>query len=156
MLRLRAAAPLLVALLATAPLLASCSSGSSDASGSAGQGASSDASGGAASSAVCRDLDAIKTSMAGLKDIKVGQGGLNDLATTLTTVQDQVRRLSQDAKTQYAPETAQVRSSAQALKASLRKAASDPSLDSLGQVKDDLTALGTSFDRLSTAVSQGC
>ena len=152
--RLPAAVSLAASALVLVPVLASCSTNSS--SGDTGSAGGTSSPSATANPAVCADLSDLKASMADLKNVKVGQGGLSDLGARLGTMQSQVQQLSRDARSEFSPETAAVRSAADGLQKSLKQATRNPSLDSLTAVKNSVSSLGASFDALTTAVGDAC
>ena len=118
--RVRRAA-LAAATLLTVSAVSSCSSDNPTASPAP---ATSSAAQPSASPAVCSSLDALKSSVADLEDVKVGDDGLSRLGS-LAAVKEDLQQVMSDAKEQFKPEISAVTSSVDDLQTSLKAAQSD-------------------------------
>ena len=122
---------------------------------SSGGGSSASPSGGA-TPAVCADLSALRASADKIKASKGGQGSLNTLTTELNAMQATVKKLSDDAATQYSAQVDAIQAAGSQLDASLRKASGSPSATTLAAVGADVRGLGVAVRNLTTAVGNTC
>lgn len=135
--------PRLTATLATLALTASLVAGCADEGDTA---------------AVCDDVDALRASVSSLEDLDIREGGdtLTDLSGVLDEIRSDVRKLADDASTEYADEVDAVQAAANALRASVDAAALAPTVQTLSTVADDARSLGATFEALGTAVGDTC
>lgn len=106
--------------------------------------------------AVCDDVDALQQSMNKIKDAKVGENALDTLTTESANIKSQVQKLGKDASAQYSSQVDKVKSTSQALGASVQAASSNPTSATFTAVSDDAKALGTAVSNLADAVSGTC
>lgn len=106
--------------------------------------------------AVCSDVDALKSSISGLTDVKLEQGALATLQSKLTQVQDDYAKLKSDAKTQFSSELSAVDSAAGSLKSGLQTASANPSAASIAALAPLVQALASALSNLQSAVESTC
>ena len=106
--------------------------------------------------AVCSDVDALKTSVSALTDVKVEQGALSELQSKLTAVQQDLAKLKTDAKSEFSTQLDGVDTSAEAFKSSLEAAVANPTATTLSAVVPPLQSFGTALTDLESAVDKTC
>lgn len=106
--------------------------------------------------AVCDDMDALRSSLADLRDLSVSKDGVDAVRAQLADVGDQVDQLKADASSEYQPQIDVVKGSETDLRTSLSAAKEGPTAQTLAQVADDLGALTSAVEDLGTAVSTTC
>jgi predicted PurR-regulated permease PerM len=104
--------------------------------------------------ALCQSLDTLAASVEKLRAADVKDP--TAFQSELTTVQDNLQKVREDAGEQWATEIAAVESSAATVKASLQAAAASPSAASLSAVVDAARALQVSFADLKAVASASC
>jgi uncharacterized phage infection (PIP) family protein YhgE len=107
-------------------------------------------------SPVCDSLEAVETSLAHIRTATVGENGLSQLQADLTTMKTNLSQLAADARAQFAPQVAAVRSTVNQLSTSAAAAKSDPDAGNLGAVGDAVSALRSSVHELRDAMSATC
>lgn len=107
-------------------------------------------------SPVCEDADELRSSLAGLQDIKIQQGMADQLQTQLQQVQTDLDQLAGDASNELSDEVTAVKEAASTLRASVGAAVDSPSAAALGQVSTDLSGLVTAIGDLSDALAGTC
>jgi hypothetical protein len=112
--------------------------------------------GGKNTPAICGDVDALKSSISALKDVKLEQGALSTMQSKLMQVQDDYSRLKSDAKSQYSSQLQAVDSASASLKTSLQAASADPSAANLAALAAPLQALSSALADLQSAVENTC
>jgi hypothetical protein len=112
---------------------------------------------GTGTSAVCDDVDALRTSMGALKTVDLRAGDkISDLTDALDQIKTDVGKLVDDASAKYQTEIDAVQSGADRLGTSVDAAVADPHAASLSTVADDVRGLGTAFKDLQKAVADTC
>ncbi len=106
--------------------------------------------------AICSDIDALKTSVDDLKKVDVTQNGLATLKESLTKVQSDLKKVTDDAKKQYLTEVDAVDQAASSLAASLEAATVSPSAQTIAAVGVAVQALTASLKALESAVKDTC
>lgn len=113
--------------------------------------------GGEDQSAVCDDVDALRTSLTSLQAFDVYDPNvLSDLSVVLDQIRSQVRTLAEDASSEYDAEVEVVQSSIDDLEASARAAVATPTEDALATLADDVEGFSAAFQDLRTAVGDTC
>ncbi len=127
----------LVALAFTGPFLTAC--------------------GGEEQSAVCDDVDDLRTSVTSLEAFNVYDSNvLSDLSVVLDQIRTQVRQLAEDASSEYDAETQVVQSSIDELETSTQAAVAAPTAAALGTLADDVKVFTAAVKDLRTAVGDTC
>jgi len=106
--------------------------------------------------AICSSVDALKSSSEDLKKVDVAQNGLADLTDRLTQVQSDLKKVTSDAKKEYATEADSVNASASSLGTSLEAAVAAPTAATIAAVGAAVRALMTSLTELESAVKNSC
>jgi hypothetical protein len=113
--------------------------------------------GGEEQSAVCGDVDALRTSVTSLQAFNIYDTNvLSDLSVVLDQIRSEVDQLAADASTEYSAEIDAVRSSTDDLEASAEAAVAGPTKAALSTLADDVKAFSTSFKDLRDAVGDTC
>ncbi len=138
-------------------LTVACSSSSSTASG----GSSSSAAGSttfSASSALCADAAALRTSLDKLTHIQAsaGQGAVNEVKTDLAAVKTAATNFANDAKGQWQPQTSSLKSALTSLQAEVQKLAANPTTAGMSSVVTALGQVTTAAQQLFAAVGKDC
>lgn len=108
-------------------------------------------------SAVCDDVDALRTDMSSLKSLDLREGGtVSQLTDTLDQIRTDVGKLVDDATTEYQTEIDAVKTRTDRLAASVDAAVAQPNAATLSTVADDARGLGTAFKDLQQAVANTC
>jgi hypothetical protein len=108
-------------------------------------------------SAVCDDVDALRTSLTSLQAFNISDTNvLSDLRVVLDQIRTQVDQLATDASEEYAPEIDAVKASTDDLQASAEAAAGDPNRSALRTLADDVKTFSASFKDLRAAVGDAC
>lgn len=107
-------------------------------------------------SAVCDDVDAIKASMNNIRHAKVGENALSVISTEVTQMKSEVKKLANDAQSQYSTEIANLKTQAAAFKTSLDAAKAQPSAATLADVGAGVQKVGSAVDALVKAASNTC
>jgi hypothetical protein len=151
---LRRARPLAVTCVAVATLLVGgCGDDSSDGGGGGdggGDGGTDDP------TALCADVDALRTSLADVTQVPVAKGAVADLQDQLDEVRTDVSTLIADAQDEYGDEVAAVDEAVSDLTTRLEEAAASPSVDTLSAVRTARQQLMSSVDALTSAVRDTC
>jgi len=106
--------------------------------------------------AVCSSVDALKSSVADLKNVDLSKGSLAPVQDKLTAMQADLTKVGKDAKTEYATEVDSVEAATSSVGASLQAAQAAPSQRTLTAVRTSVTTLGTSLRALEHAVRSTC
>ncbi len=101
---------------------------------------------------MCSSLDDLKSSVADLEDVKVGDDGLSQLGSSLAAVKEDLQQVMSDAKEQFKPEITAVTSSVDDLQTSLKAAQSDPTAATLGPVATAVGGVVSGIAALQQAV----
>ena len=107
--------------------------------------------------AVCGSVDALKASVADLKQIDVASStGLSDLRGALTAVGDDVTQVKSDAVAEFDSQVDAVEASYDKLTSSVESARTSPSADAVTAAGNALSTFGTDVDALVTDVKTTC
>lgn len=106
--------------------------------------------------AICSSVAALKSSLTGLKDVRLDDQTLASLEDKLGKVKSDVDQVARDAKSQYSSELDSLKQAATALTASLGAAQADPSAVTVAAVGAAVRVLGTSLTALQEAVTSTC
>lgn len=113
--------------------------------------------GGSEQSAVCDDVDALRTSLTSLQAFNIYDTNvLADLRVVLDQIRTEVDQLAADASEEYSTEIDAVKASTDDLEASAEAAVADPTQAALRTLADDVTTFSTSFKDLRAAVGDAC
>jgi hypothetical protein len=113
--------------------------------------------GGDEQSAVCDDVDALRTSVSSLQAFDIYDTNvLSDLTVVLDQIRSEVQQLAEDSSTEYAEEIDVVQGSIDDLEASAKAAADAPTAPSLSTLADDVKAFSAAFKDLRAAVADTC
>jgi hypothetical protein len=105
---------------------------------------------------VCSDVDALRADVDDLRAIDLQPGALADFSAALDDVRADVDQLVESAESEYEAEIDAVRSTTQALTASVETAVQDPSGPTVTQVSSDFGAFTTAVGDLRDAVGDTC
>ena len=134
----------------TAVLVTGCStSSSSSPSPSASTSTSSN-------STLCTDVDNLKASIQGLKDVSITQNGLSAISDQITKIKQQLQTFQNDAKGQYASEVSNLTNALNSLSSSFDAARASPSLSTLATLASSVGKVITAGQQLISAVSSTC
>ena len=106
--------------------------------------------------AVCDDVDALRTSVGKLQDVKIGDNALDTLSSDLADIQADLKKLGDDASEQYSSEVDALDSQVAGLRTSLQAAAAAPTAESIGAVGQDVQGVGSAMRDMSDAVKSTC
>jgi hypothetical protein len=106
--------------------------------------------------AVCSSVDALKSSVAGLTDIPLDLGALDDLQSGLKKIQSDLGTVKDDAGDEFATEVDAVEQATADLGSTIDAAVSAPSLQTVSKVGTSLEGLGTSLTSLTDSVKSTC
>lgn len=113
--------------------------------------------GGSEQSAVCDDVDALRTSLTSLQAFNITDTNvLSDLRVVLDQIRTEVDQLAADASEEYSTEIDAVKASTDDLEASAEAAVADPTQAALKTLADDVRTFSTSFKDLRAAVGDAC
>ena len=113
--------------------------------------------GGSEQSAVCDDVDALRTSLTSLQAFNITDTNvLADLRVVLDQIRTEVDQLAADASEEYSTEIDAVKASTDDLEASAEAAVADPTQAAIRTLADDVTTFSTSFKDLRAAVGDAC
>lgn len=113
--------------------------------------------GGSEQSAVCDDVDALRTSLTSLQAFNITDTNvLADLRVVLDQIRTEVDQLAADASEEYSTEIDAVKTSTDDLEASAEAAVADPTQAALKTLADDVRTFSTSFKDLRAAVGDAC
>lgn len=138
-------------------LTVACSSSSSTAPG----GSSSPAAGSttfSASSALCADVAALRTSLDKLTKIQAsaGQGAVNEVKTDLAEAKTAATNFANDAKGQWQSQTSSLKSALTSLQTEVQKLAANPTTAGMSSVVTALGQVTTAAQQLFAAVGKDC
>ncbi|KRF36455.1 hypothetical protein [Nocardioides sp. Soil805] len=102
---------------------------------------------------VCSDVDALRTSVAGITEVTVDADVLTSLQDQVDQVRTDVSTLIDDAQDAYGPEVSDVDQAVSGLTKSLEAAAEDPSAATLSDVRTARQALTSAVTALTGAVT---
>lgn len=106
--------------------------------------------------AVCKDVEGLQKTVAGIRDVPLTQGAGAALKQYATELRSQLTALKSDAKAQYASELAQLDASVSALSSSVDTAQATPGAASLAGLATSTKAVGSATKALASAVSSTC
>ena len=113
--------------------------------------------GGSEQSAVCDDVDALRTSLTSLQAFNIYDTNvLADLRVVLDQIRTEVDQLAADASEEYSTEIDAVKTSTDDLEASAEAAVADPTQAALKTLADDVRTFTTNFQDLRAAVGDAC
>lgn len=113
--------------------------------------------GGEEQTAICDDVDALRTSLTSLQAFNVADPNvLADLKVVLDQIRTEVGQLAEDASSEYAEEIDVVQASTDDLQASATAAVAAPTAANLSTLADAVKAFTTGFKQLRTAVGDTC
>ena len=151
----------LAALAAGLALLAAvgCGPGSSTSSASAPAptaASSAPAASPAATSVLCTDAAALRTSLGKLTHVNVGAGTVNQIKTNLTDVQANLTTFANDAKGQWQAQTSALKSATAKLDKAAKNMTANPGISALAGVTTALGDVNTAAQNLLAAVNTHC
>ena len=132
----------------TAVLVTGCSTSSSSSSSASASTSS--------NSTLCTDVDNLKASIQGLKDVSITQNGLSAISDQITKVKQQLQTFQNDAKGQYASEVSNLTNALNSLSSSFDAARASPSLSTLATLASSVGKVITAGQQLISAVSSTC
>ena len=137
-------------------LTVACGSSSSTASG--GSSSSAAASPLGASSALCADAAALRSSLDKLTKIQAsaGQGAVNEVKTDLAEAKTAATNFANNAKEQWQPQTSSLKSSLTSLQTEVQKLAANPTTAGVSSVVTALGQVTTAAQQLFAAVGKDC
>jgi ABC-type glycerol-3-phosphate transport system substrate-binding protein len=106
--------------------------------------------------AVCSSVDALRSSVTALTDVKVEKGALDTLQKDADEVRSNLSTVVKDATREYADEVDTVEEAVSDLGTSLDAAVSGPTAPNIAAVGAASKALGTSITALVDAVDSTC
>ena len=106
--------------------------------------------------AVCSSVDALRSSVAALTDVKVERGALDTFQKAFDKVRSNLSTVVKDAKREYADEVDTVEEAMSDLGTSLDAAVSGPTGPNIAAVGAASQALGTSIKALVDSVDSTC
>jgi septal ring factor EnvC (AmiA/AmiB activator) len=106
--------------------------------------------------AICSDADQLRTSVQGLKDIKLQRGAVAELSSQFKTIETDLKRLKAEASKTYASQISALRTAGDNLKAGLEAATSNPSVTTVAALQPVVTALTTAVTDLHDALKDSC
>ncbi len=138
---------------------AGCGSGSSTSSASApaiSAASSSSAASPAATSVLCTDAAALRSSLSKLTHLNVGAGTAAEIKTNLAGVQASLTTFVNDAKGQWQAETSALKSANAKLETAAKSLTSNPSVSAVASVTTALGDVNTAAQNLLAAVNTHC
>jgi uncharacterized protein (DUF342 family) len=142
---------LAAACVVTAVLVTGCSTTSSSSSPSASTNTST-----SSNSTLCTDLDNLKASIQGLKDVSITANGLSAISDQITKIKQQLQTLKNDAKGQYDTQINDLTNALNSLSSNFDAARASPSVSTLATLASSVPAVITAGQNLVTAVSSTC
>lgn len=113
--------------------------------------------GGEEQSAVCDDVDALRTSLSSLQAIDIEDTNvLSDVVVVLDQIRTEVQQLADDATSEYADEIDVVQESTDDLEVSANAAVDAPTAQNLSTLAEDVAAFRTGFEELQAALGDTC
>ena len=137
----------------TAVLITGCSTSSSSSSSSSSPSASASTS---SNSTLCTDVDNLKASIQGLRDVSITTNGLSAISDQITKIKQQLQTFQNDAKGQYAGEVSNLMNALNGLSSSFDAAKASPSLSTLATLASSAKTAITAGQQLINAVSSTC
>ena len=146
---------LAAACVVTAVLVTGCSTTSSSSSPSASTNTNTSTST-SSNSTLCTDLDNLKASIQGLKDVSITTNGLSAISDQITKIKQQLQTLKTDAKGQYDTQINDLTNALNSLSSSFDAARASPSVSTLATLASSVPAVITAGQNLITEVSGTC
>ncbi|HEY6797099.1 MAG TPA: hypothetical protein VI248_20695 [Kineosporiaceae bacterium] len=106
--------------------------------------------------AVCTQVDAVQSSTKQLQRTSLSENGIGSLSTALADVRNQLKRLQEEASTQFQPQIAAVRTATDQVQQRVSEAKAAPSAQAFGQVGVALGGLQTAVQDLTQAFKNTC
>jgi gas vesicle protein len=141
--------PLAAACVVAAALVTGCSTSSSSSSTSTSTSSSSN-------SVICSDIENLKASILGLKDVSITQNGLSAISDQITKIKQQLQTFQNNAKGQYAGEVSNLTNALNGLSSSFDAARASPSLSTMATLASSAKTAVTAGQQLINAVSSTC
>lgn len=145
---------LAAACVVTAALVTGCSSSSSSTSNGSGSTSTSTSTG--SNTAVCSDIENLKASIQGLKNVSITENGLSAISDQITKIKQQLQTLKTDSKGQYDTQINDLTNALNNLSSSFDAARASPSISTLATLASSVPAVITAGQNLITAVSSRC
>ena len=136
----------------TAVLVTGCSTSSSSSSSPSPSASASTSS----NSTLCTDVDNLKASIQGLRDVSITTNGLSAISDQITKIKQQLQTFQNDAKGQYAGEVTNLMNALNGLSSSFDAAKASPSLSTLATLASSAKTAITAGQQLINAVSSTC
>src|SRR5689334_15580456 len=130
---------LAAACVVTAALVTGCSSSSSSTSNGSGSTSTSTGS----NTAVCSDIENLKASIQGLKNVSITQNGLSAISDQITKIKQQLQTLKTDSKGQYDTQINDLTNALNSLSSSFDAARASPSVSTLATLALSVPAVIT-------------
>ena len=146
---------LAAACVVTAVLVTGCSTTSSSSSPSASTNTNTSTST-SSNSTLCTDVNNLKASIQGLKDVSITANGLSAISDQITKIKQQLQTFQNDAKGQYAGEVSNLMNALNGLSSSFDAAKASPSLSTLATLASSAKTAITAGQQLINAVSSTC
>jgi hypothetical protein len=143
---------LAAACVVTAVLVTGCSSSTSSSSSITSSSSTSNNN----KTAVCSDLENLKTSIQGLKDVSITENGLSAISDQITKIKQQLQTLKNDANGQYTTEVNDLTNALNSLSTSFDAAKASPSVSALVTLASSAKTVITTGQNLINAVSSTC
>jgi hypothetical protein len=141
---------LAAACVVTAVLVTGCSSSSSSTTTTTSPSSSS------SKAAICSDVDNLKASIQGLKDVSITQNGLSAISDQVTKIKQQLQTFTSHAQGQYATQVTDLTNALNSLSSSFDAAKASPSASTLATLASSIRPVITAGQNLVTAVSNTC
>jgi hypothetical protein len=105
---------------------------------------------------VCSDVEALRTSVAGVTEVTIDADVLTSLQTQVDQVRDDVTTLVDDAQDAYDPEISAIDEAVSGLTRSIEAAVATPSVATLSDVRTARQELSAAVAALDSAVRDSC
>src|SRR6516165_1606098 len=138
----------------TAVLVTGCSTSSSSSSSPSPSASASTST--SSNSTLCTDVNNLKASIQGLKDVSITANGLSAISDQITKIKQQLQTFQNDAKGQYAGEVTNLMNALNGLSSSFDAAKASPSLSTLATLASSAKTAITAGQQLINAVSSTC
>ena len=138
----------------TAVLVTGCSTSSSSSSSPSPSASASTST--SSNSTLCTDVNNLKASIQGLKDVSITANGLSAISDQITKIKQQLQTFQNDAKGQYAGEVTNLMNALNGLSSSFDAAKASPSLSTLATLASSAKTAITAGQQLISAVSSTC
>lgn len=91
-----------------------------------------------------------------IEDLRIGDGGASDVRAQLTTIEDQIKTLVSEVKSEYAAEAKAIESAVAALKTAIGKLPSPPTAQSLAGLQPAAQGVVDAVTGLADATTSTC